>query len=405
MHSTRSAVLLACLSLAACSDSPREPDAAGADAAIADATPSPDVTPPAPDAAPDADPPDAHPPDADPPDAEFGHCQPFSCLNGGICTERPNGFDCSCPSGTQGPICELFSCRIKPPQTVAFDELAPQVTTSFFRGELLLRGGARGLRIGPDGTIGNPGGSADDLVDGSDEEIFIDFGRAVRDVSIEIEAIDSDGDGEVGEYLVEGFRPGLASMGSRREPGTGTREISHLFTDDLVRIVLRPGPDAFRLRRVSYRPLHSFAQGALFSRRSDFPVAVLITGGIRVSGSALVHVSGLGIGVVGGSSDAKLDGDESIVLVPEAGNFSHIQLFKDGDPDSDDDHDGLPNEVRVEAFDPLGHSFGPPRSISLAGGFAPTDLDLANATIGRLVIHAEDRVGLIAASYVNCFPN
>lgn len=38
---------------------------------------------------------------------EIDECASFPCFNGGFCTDELNGFNCTCPTGTSGTLCEI----------------------------------------------------------------------------------------------------------------------------------------------------------------------------------------------------------------------------------------------------------------------------------------------------------
>lgn len=38
---------------------------------------------------------------------DINECASFPCQNGGTCRDFVNGFTCSCPPGTSGPLCEI----------------------------------------------------------------------------------------------------------------------------------------------------------------------------------------------------------------------------------------------------------------------------------------------------------
>lgn len=38
---------------------------------------------------------------------DIDECASSPCLNGGFCTDELNGFNCTCPTGTSGTLCEI----------------------------------------------------------------------------------------------------------------------------------------------------------------------------------------------------------------------------------------------------------------------------------------------------------
>ena len=43
---------------------------------------------------------------------DINDCVDNPCSNGGVCVDRLNGFECDCPVGISGPLCEGKSLPI-----------------------------------------------------------------------------------------------------------------------------------------------------------------------------------------------------------------------------------------------------------------------------------------------------
>jgi hypothetical protein len=149
--------------------------------------------------------------------------------------------------------------------------------------------------------LGVVGGSSSTLIDGSERVFFTaEGGSSLTGIALHQTMLtNSDGDGVLGEALVEGFL-GMTSLGTRSIGGSFDVNISSLFTGlTLTRFSVRPNPDSLRLYSLDFTvsplTLHwANSQGGQWDTAANWdmgfvplaltPVVIDPAGGLTVSG-------------------------------------------------------------------------------------------------------------------------
>ncbi len=196
---------------------------------------------------------------------EIDECADMPCQNGGTCTDEVAGFSCECPSGFEGDACELNidDCVGDPCQNggACVDEidgftcncpagfeggqcecmLAPATPVNYTnRGTFtagMIYDAPPGVRVTGSNTInvlnlnglGIVGGSNNNTIDGNEFiEFEFDFPSTATQYFVP-SAGNIDGDGFVGEAIVQAFDENGMSLGSMPVNGSGNKDLNAMF--------------------------------------------------------------------------------------------------------------------------------------------------------------------------------
>ena len=214
--------------------------------------------------------------------------------------------------------------------------------------------------------LGVVGGASDQLLD-STESLSLRFsgdGKAVAShfsYTVNV-ANNGDGDGLSGETTVYGFGASGELLGNVSVSGTGTKQISPLFSQELSRILIVPKDnDSIRLEDfglVAYGPTSSIE----FESEPTQQVAQIDQDGITVTAldaasqpADVNTVNGFGLVVEGGPSDTLVDSGESVRFdFDGVAGRAWYQVLEAGNGDGD----GLIGESRVYAWTANNHLLG-----------------------------------------------
>lgn len=181
-------------------------------------------------------------------------CAGNPCLNGGTCTDSTDSFTCACAGSFEGDRCQ---CALTGPFTVdytnrgtstpaAIDDVPPgvHVTGSSTINVLNLNG------------LGVVGGASDVTVDGAEFlDVTLDRPSTATRYSAPF-AGNLDGDGLLGEAVIEAFDAAGASLGTHAIDGAGVRDLTAMFGGARIkRFRVTANVDSFRLSTITVSPV------------------------------------------------------------------------------------------------------------------------------------------------------
>ena len=218
-------------------------------------------------------------------DTNIDDCTPNPCENGGTCTDGVASFACECPIGWTGLrcatdvdecqtvdcgdgiclnlpgsyLCDCFvgqpgpDCQIGCTNTVNFENRGTFSTPSLTESGVAITGSANLYFLNLNG-MGIAGGAWNDTVDGH-EWVRFDFAYQAFGFSYTVASAGNlDGDGTVGDSLVEGFDLNGNSLGTVPVVNPATVDVSALFGNKkLSAATIHADVDNQRLASVTVR--------------------------------------------------------------------------------------------------------------------------------------------------------
>jgi Notch-like protein len=182
-------------------------------------------------------------------------CAGAPCQNGGMCIDGIGDFTCDCGPGFEGPMCQ---CQLFPATEVNYTNIGSFVAPMLYDDPPGVRvTGSANINVLNLNGLGIVGGVNSNTIDGA-EWIEFEFDHPSASTQYFVpSAGNQDGDGFVGEAVVEAFDPFGVSLGMVDVNGSGIMNLDALFPGGvrIGRFRVQAQVDSHRIGGVTVSPV------------------------------------------------------------------------------------------------------------------------------------------------------